>query len=206
MKIKDIIQEGDVIKGKFGKGAKNPDIEIPPGYKSFKTQKRSDKVSALIGVKADGTEKVISTGHTEAIEALAKEYNSGGHAGTGIQSVSMLQAFGSEQMNILHKIGVHFMEKPFYWEDLDRSDSQTGYKPITEITYKKLVTALKKSGYELPVYSGKEIFGSDKRPKHCQVDAKFPKESTFVVKFDDAKYLCDTAGAKSYIRNWVLIK
>jgi hypothetical protein len=206
MKIKDIINEGEVVQGKFGKGATNSSVEIPQGYESFYVKKVSDTVAAIYGVKKDGKEVKISTGHAKLMDALAKEYNAGGKAGTGIQQISMTKAFGSEQLGVLDDAGIKLVEKPFYWEDVDQANAQEKYKPITEVMFKKVQRELKKSGHELKVYSGKEIFGSDKRPEHCQVHAKFPKEPMFVVQFSDSKYLCDTTGARSYIRNWALIK
>jgi hypothetical protein len=203
MKVQEILNEGDVVKGNFGSGPKNDGIDIPKGYKSFKTEDSGPKSAKLIGVKADGTEKVISTGHKELIVALAKEYNSGGKGGTGLQPISMMQAFGSKAMNILHDAGIHFMEKPDYFETLEKNEGK--YKPLNQVTFKKVEKELKKAGMELSTFTSKEIYGAD--PRGPQVSFKHkPKADICVIEFSNGKrYLVDTTQANTYIRMWILI-
>jgi len=128
------------------------------------------------------------------------------HLTTSAKPITGTQAFGSAQLNILKDAGVSLIEKPSYWEEIDTPEPDTKYKPISAATFKKVESELKKSGYELKVYKGKEIFGSDKRPEGPLGDADLPKEGMFVVEFTNSKYLCDCTGARSYIRNWALIK
>lgn len=203
MKVQEILNEGDVVKGNFGSGPKNDSIEIPKGYKSFKTEDSGPKSAKLIGVKADGTEKVISTGHKELIVALAKEYNSGGKGGTGLQPISMMQAFGSAVMNILHDVGIHFMEKPDYFETLEHPEGK--YKPLNDVTFKKVEKELKKTGIELKTYSSKEVYGADPRGPQVSCRNK-PEDKVCIIKMENGKrYLVDTTQANTYIRMWILI-
>ena len=184
--------EGDVVKGNFGKGTENADIEIPKGYKSFKTDGKK-----IIGVKDDGTEKVISSTSDEKLaQALAKEYNSGGKGGTGLKKVSMMQAFGSAEENILADAGIHFFEKPSYFEDLEKTSGK--YKPITQIMFKKVQKELKKNGLELVEKTAKEIYGYDPSGP-LKSYTKKPKEEIYVITFANGKrYLCSTHGANTY--------
>lgn len=148
MKIKDIISEGEVIQGNFGK----------------KKEERADK----------GTK------------------------------ISALQAFGSHEMNILHDAGIHFLEKPDYWEDLDRKEDK--YQPISEIIFKKVEKELAKRGYKLVTLKAEDVYGIEpKRPTSAYV--KKPQEQCYVLEFSNGKrYLCDRTGANTYTRMWALIK
>jgi len=204
MKIKDLF-EGEVVQGKFGKSHEvNTDIEIPKGYESFHVKKISDKVSAIIGVKKGGKEVQISTGHSELMDKLAKEYNSGGKGGTGIKPITMTQAFGSSGLNIIVDNGFKLLEKPGYFEDMENEEGK--YKPISEIGMKKIEREFKKAGQELKTYTSKEIFGSDPRGPLQSFRHK-PEEMTFIIEFSNGKrYLVDRTGASSYIRMWAYIE
>lgn len=118
------------------------------------------------------------------------------------QEISMLQAFGSEQMNILNDVLPNraFFEKPSYWEDLDKPRNT-----LTEFELHKLQKAFKEAGISLPTYSAYDIFGNGK-PQGPMSNANPPQEKTFVVEmYDGTEYLCDSTGASSYIRMWMAI-
>ena len=91
------IEEGEVIKGKFEqklrskKGMyKNPDIEVPKGYERFEVEKLGKKGGKIIGVKKDGTKKVISTSSSyEVASTLASAYNAGGYTDKPIRKVPL---------------------------------------------------------------------------------------------------------------------
>lgn len=188
-----------VIYGKFGKGSERKDLDIPQGYKSFFTRPFGKSSYEIVGVKPDGTEKHVKTvSSKEGAETLAKEYNSGGKAGTGIEKISLLKAFGSDEINILHDAGIHFVEKPDYWEDLDK-------KPISEPTLKKAEKELAKHGVALKTYTSVQIWGRDpKGPTSKFVNQ--PEETCFIVKLKNGqRYLVDRTGANTYIRMWVKI-
>lgn len=203
MKLKDIIKEGDVIHGKFGKHDKpNDSIDIPQGYESFYAKRISDKVSAIIGVKKDGKEVQISTGDSKGIELLAKEYNAGGKAGTGIKKISMMQAFGSHELNIAHDIGIKLIEKPHDWDEIED-------KQYSEKDWVKLNAEMKKFGYKLKEYSFDEIYnvkvddGIAQMPRSPHVSVKkMPEEHMFFITTPGLTFLCDRTGAESYIRFW----
>jgi hypothetical protein len=118
--------------------------------------------------------------------------------------MTALQAFGSEQMNVLHDLGIELTEKPSYWEDFER-DGFASEKNIHNLQMRKAEKAL---GSKFVIYEGGDLFGVDKKgndkPSGPLVSPAFiPKETMFIVKFSDGtKYLCDLSGAKTYIRNW----
>jgi len=118
------------------------------------------------------------------------------------QEISMLQAFGSDAMNILPKVlpNRRFFEKPSYWEDIDKPKHT-----LTEFELHKLQKAFKEAGIPLPTYSAYDIFGNGK-PRGPMADAELPQEKTFVVEmYDGSEYLCDGTGANTYIRMWMVI-
>jgi hypothetical protein len=109
---------------------------------------------------------------------------------------SLLQAFGSEEMNALSALGKGMVEKPSYWEDLDDDN-----KTIDAVAVKRLEKTLKKT---LPVYTGIDVYGHTRKPKNPQaVVQMMPPEKMFIVDFDGERYLVDRTGAKSYIRFWL---
>lgn len=213
--FKEFLKE-TVVKGDFGKGPKNPDIEIPKGYKSFYVKKISDNVAHIIGVKEDGKEVKISAAPPALANALVKEYNSGGKSKTGLQKMSLMQAFGSEALNIAHDLGIKLQEKPESFYDLQ-------HYPIGDTKLKKLEKEFKKYGMQLNTYDSTKIFGHPykKDDDELRVDTsrvknrRFspvenivfkPEERMFIVKFANGnRYLVDLSGANTYIRNWVFI-
>lgn len=158
MKVSELLKEGDVIKGKFGKD------DEPP--------KDEPKI------------KFVKNGELPA----------------GAKAMSMLSVFGSKELAALDEAGIKITEKPDYWEDFE-GDGFAVKKNIHEVKLKK---AEKTIGGKFKVYSGKEIYGGDFKPKGPQASVKeMPKEQMFIVKFaDGTQYLCDQTGAKSYIRFW----
>jgi hypothetical protein len=198
----DIISEA-VVPGNFGSGSANPGIEIPQGYDSFYTKDTgSGKAAHIIGVKSDGTEKQLSTAQQPLADYLVRYYNSGKDA-IGMQPMSMSQAFGSEEYNILDQVGIKFTEKPWSFEDLDD-------EAISEIEVAKAKKALRQNGYELKTYPSKKIFGFGKKPIHSgpMKDVKWkPEENVFIIQFDNGdQYIVDKQGASAYIRFWRAIK
>lgn len=121
----------------------------------------------------------------------------------GATPISMMQAFGSKEMNILHDAGITLSEKPSYWEDFERG----GYAEKHNIHDIKLKKAEKALGFKLPVLTGKEVYGTDAKPKGPQV--KVSSDNTdnlppmFIIAFsDDTRYLVDSTQANTYIRMW----
>jgi hypothetical protein len=199
MKIHEV-----VIQGNFGKGAANPDVDIPQGYDSFYAKKIGNNGGMIIGVKSDGSEyKISTTSDIRLADALAKEYNSGGTADTGMQKLSMTQAFGTTGLNAIKDVGAEIIEKPSYYSYIQKR------APIDELQFKKIQ---KRLGHEIPEYTTQEVFGKfvndqDDSASHPLNTVKwFPEEETFVLKFQTgSRYLVDTTGARSYIRNWAYL-
>lgn len=88
--------EGEVIRDRFkqklkAKGMyKNPDIDVPKGFERFYTKENpSGKSGSIIGVRKNGTEKVISTGHLDLIKTLAAAYNAGGYTDKELKKISL---------------------------------------------------------------------------------------------------------------------
>ena len=48
--------------------------------------------------------------------------------------ITMLQAFGSKEMNILHDAGIKLTEKPGYWEDFEE-DGYAAKRNIHELAH-----------------------------------------------------------------------
>lgn len=122
---------------------------------------------------------------------------------TKAKKLSLTQAFGSKGLNLIEDIGIKLIEKPSYFENIQRN-AQIKPGQLKEL----------KSLLDLKIYSDVEIFGKkvddteeDDYNIGPQSDAKMPKESTFIVEFSptDNQYLVDTTGARSYIRNWAFI-
>lgn len=119
------------------------------------------------------------------------------------KAISVLQAFGSEEMNILHDAGIHFVEKAAYWSELDKPEGK--YKPITQIMFKKVEKELAKHGFKLAVLKAKDIYGGDPTGP-MQRYSKKPHEQCYVLEMGNGdRFLCDTTGANTYTRMWAMI-
>jgi len=111
-----------------------------------------------------------------------------------VSKTSPMKAFGSSELNIAYDMGVRLQEKPDYWEDLEDD-------PLDQLSTRRLITTLKKSGYLLPEYNASDIWHTDPRGPGARV-ASMPEEYMFIVNANGNKYLADRTGAQSYIRNW----
>jgi len=219
MLVRELL-EAEVVTGKFGK-AHNPDIEVPKGYDSFFV-KPVGKNFAIYGVKSDKSEHRISTTSSkELADGLAKEYNSGGKGGTGLKKMSLMQAFGSNELNAAHDAGISLYEKPTYWSDLTKDGK---YRPLSDTELQKV----KKAVGKIHEYEAMDVFdfwlnddGSvegNKKIVHGPLADKSPNfkpaGNMFIVDFADSfsdgkdtdkpygRYLVDLTGASKYIRNW----
>lgn len=196
----------EVVKVDFSKSTIGH--KMPKGYTKFFAKQKGGKTWALWGKKEDGKEEEIKVYPTKEIaDSIASEYNDALKAATQKpQKISMLQAFGSHAMNILHDAGIYFYEKPddFYYIDAERTGSGR-YKPLHNVALKKAEKELAKIDVKLKTYSSKELWGRDPKgplesPHHM------PPEQVFIVKMENGKrYLVDKTGAKSYIRMWARI-
>ena len=200
MLVRQLI-EGDVIKGNFGKGHEvNPSVTVPKGYKSFFTKPVGATAHGIFGVKDDGSEHRISTTNSEKLaQMLTKEYNAGGKAGTGLRSMPLIRLLGSEEINHLHDAGIHFLEKPGVWADLERDGK---YRPLTDLELKHAKKALEKHGFKLQTYTEHDLW--DTKPKGPLSTVRdMPMEECFIVELSNGnRYLVDRTGANSYIRMW----
>ena len=70
------------------------------------------------------------------------------------EKISMLQAFGSPGMNIMHDVlpNRSFMEKPSYFEDIGRDSKNS----LSEFELHKLQKAFAQAGIDIPVFSAHE--------------------------------------------------
>lgn len=114
--------------------------------------------------------------------------------------MTMMQAFGSEEMNILHDAGIKLTEKPSYWEDFEGD----GFAAKDNIHQLKLKKAEKAMGGKFQVFKGTEVYGIADKPKGPLASMKkgtFP--NMFIIEFGDgSKYLVDVTQASTYIRMW----
>lgn len=127
------------------------------------------------------------------------------------KGVTIAQAFGSKEYNMLHDLGIRFYEKPSYWDDLDRVAQS--YKPLTSAQVEKAEKAI---GVPFKIYTQDKVFGSgqgkskDKDSKDGfwpMSDANMQKEPIYIVHMKDgSKYLVDGTMANSYIRMWAKIE
>lgn len=120
------------------------------------------------------------------------------------RQISMLQAFGSDQMNILKDVLPNrgFYEKPSYFEDIGRNPKHV----LSEFELHKLQKAFGQAGIDLPVFTGSEIYHTPK-PKYPMADADLPDAKTFILEFPDGeRFLVDRTGAHTYIRMWMAIQ
>jgi hypothetical protein len=111
----------------------------------------------------------------------------------------MLQAFGSRELVAADEVGIKLTEKPDYWEDFEGGGFAVKHN-IHDVKLKKLEKTIGK----LPVYTGEQIYGMAVKPRGPQAKVKMmPKESMFIVTFvDGTRYVADSTGANTYIRNW----
>jgi hypothetical protein len=120
----------------------------------------------------------------------------------GAKKITMMQAFGSREMNILNDAGIKLTEKP-YWEDFEEG----GYYEDRNIHDIKLKKVERELGHKLPVFTGKDVFGVDQKPNGALATvkggdtSKFP--NMFIIEFSDGtRYLVDSTQASTYIRMW----
>jgi hypothetical protein len=114
--------------------------------------------------------------------------------------MTMMQAFGSDEMNILHDAGIKLTEKPSYWEDFE-GDGWAAKDNIHELKLKKAEKAL---GGKFQVIKGTSVYGPVDKPKGPQVSMKqatYP--NMFIIEFGDGtRYLVDVTQSRTYIRMW----
>lgn len=117
--------------------------------------------------------------------------------------MTLMQAFGSLAMNILHDAGINFLEKPGYFEELERPDGK--YRPLNEVTFKKVMNTFRDANIHIPVYSSDQIWGGDPPwPQKKYINK--PNDETILVRFNNGKtYLIDTTQAQTYARMWILV-
>lgn len=116
--------------------------------------------------------------------------------------ISMMQAFGSAEMNALDEVGIRLTEKPSYWDDFD-GNGFAAKRNIHEITLKRAEKAV---GRKFKVYKGTEVFGLIDKPRGPQVKTVMSPsdmEPMAIIEFGDGtRYLVDTTQANTYIRMW----
>lgn len=119
-----------------------------------------------------------------------------------VKQITLLQAFGSKELNVLNDAGIKLAEKPSYWEDFE----EDGYaaKKYVHPAF-SIARAEKALGGKFKVYTGKELYGVDKPKGPLATVKNMPDEMMFIVDFGDSKFLADTSGAGTYIRNWAKI-
>jgi hypothetical protein len=113
-------------------------------------------------------------------------------------AVSMKQAFGHPIANDIEDLGVHFIEKPDYWEDLDSEPA------VDNLVMRKVANYLQQRGLELKTYSAQQLYGKMPGGPTATV-IHMPEETIFVVDVQGHKFLANRHGANTYIRNWTKI-
>ncbi len=193
------ILEGEVIKAKFGKARgveRDTGIEIPPGYDRFEVDGKK-----IIGIKGGKKTVVSNTSDERLARELVKVYNNDGKSDSGIQKLTMMQAFGSKPENILADAGIKLTEKPSYWDEFE-GDGPAAKRNISEIQLKRIEKLLGK----LEVFTGQQVFGISAKPRGPLASVKMELDDIgdiAIIKFDDGtRYLISTGGANTYIRNW----
>ena len=114
------------------------------------------------------------------------------------EPISMKQAFGHPIANDIEDLGIKFVEKPDYWEDLDRA------APVDHLTLRKAANFLRNQGMELVTYPAATIYGTTPRGPTASV-RNMPEEVVFIVDVNGKKFLANRHGARTYIRNWAPI-
>ena len=191
----ELVAEGEVVKADFskGKGVESSGIEIPKGYDRFEVDDKK-----IIGIKGDKKTVVSATSDERLAQELVRIYN-GGKASTTIKPMSLLQAFGSRDIAAADEAGIKLTEKPSYWEDFE-GDGFAAKNNIDQLKLKRL----EKTVGKLKEYSGKDIYGTDVKPRGpLKTVVKMPPEDMFIVRFSDgSRYVADQTGARTYIRMW----
>lgn len=172
-------------------------IQVPPGFDRFELDhKEGDRSAAIIGIKGD-KRQVLSRAALELARELVKTYNHAGKSDSGIKPVSVMNAFGSKEMNALNDAGITLTEKPSYFEDFEKG-GHAAAKNIHQLKLKKVENILGK----LVEYPASAIFKTS-NPETPQAKADLPKESMFIVKLGNGnRYLVDASQARTYIRMW----
>jgi truncated hemoglobin YjbI len=200
------IQEAEVVP-MHSKPASG--MEVPKGYASFYVQEISPTVSKIIGVKPNGVEVEISRTSTEGAHALAKHYNSGGRG--GVQSVSLMSAFGTPVMQELDANGYHMMEKPGYFQEV--VNDKKYHVPVSAI--RKLE---QKMNMKIPVKPMKDAVKQFRDGNFYPQGDRISDLETVILIHPGEKnkwgeetikpgsvFLADRGGAKKYYRAWALI-
>ena len=172
-------------------------IEVPPGFDRFELDhKENDRSAAIIGIK--GTKRtVISRAALPLAKELVKVYNQSGKSDSGIKTVSMMNTFGSKEMNALNDAGITLTEKPSYFEDFEKG-GHAASKNIHQLKLKKVENLIGK----LKEYSAESIFNTP-NPETPQAKATLPRETMFIVKLGNGnRYLVDASQSRTYIRMW----
>lgn len=116
------------------------------------------------------------------------------------KEISMLDAF-APTLGALSKLGLKVMEKPSYWEDLDKE--QESYKPWTELGVKR---AEKELGVKFKHVKSETLLPHGKKKGPMQ-NMTPPDWDQAIVEFPDGtKYFADSTQARSYIRMWAKIQ
>lgn len=132
----------------------------------------------------------------------------GGEPAPEPKQISMLQAFGSEGMNLIKEVlpSKSFIEKPSYFEDIVNSEKGS----ISEFEFERIKKAFGQVGLPLNEYPFAEIYNlaPASMPKHPMADVpNMPEEKTFILisPAGEKRFLVDRTGAQSYIRMWMYI-
>jgi len=120
------------------------------------------------------------------------------------KKISMMEAFGSQEMNDIADIGIKLQEKPGYLSEI-----------TTGMSSSQIPDVEKAIGYKLNSYNLADVV---KKPDFVAADEIYPQGELIksALKNDDqmfilwdpetkARYLVDRTGASSYIRNWTKI-
>jgi len=120
------------------------------------------------------------------------------------QKTSMMEEFGSQEMNDIADIGIKLQEKPGYLSEITTGMSSSQIPDVEKaIGYKlnsyNLADVVKKHGKKTPT--------SSYATRHFVADALKNDDQMFILWDPEtkARYLVDRTGASSYIRNWTKI-
>ncbi len=195
-RAKQKVAEGEVVTARFGtKGPmKDSGITVPPGYERFKLEDEH-----IFGMRNGKWLKISKVSNEKLGKALVKAYNNGGMTDDDIKPISLMQAFGSDELAALDAEGIKLAEKPGYWTDFEEGGYREKYN-IHEVKLKKIEKTIGK----LPIIDSADIYGGPLKPKGPMSSVRMmPDEQMFIVKFGDGtKYLADRTGASAYIRFW----
>lgn len=124
------------------------------------------------------------------------------------KEISLLKAFGSEQMNIMADAlpNKKFFEKPSYFEDIGKDEKHT----LSEFELERVKKSFYQAGIPLQEYPFAEVYGlaPASMPEHPMADApNMPEEKTFILVSPggEHRFLVDQSGARTYIRMWMAI-